>query len=186
MRILTINGIRTDGSTNTDKLCSKLKHIGYDTVDVNFPKVNIFTARSRKRQLKNAQILVDNHKKGDVLIAHSYGCLLALRAMELGAEFSKVIFFAPAMNVDFTFPYHGMKELIVIHNPTDEAIRAGNWLWFHDFGKMGQVGYRGARDDRIRNLQDNSGEKGKRNHSHYFTDKNIGQWVKFITDFINS
>ena len=184
MKILTINGIRTDGSASTDKLGGELSRLGFDVVDVNYPRVNIFTARSRKRQYKNAKHLVNKSHKGDILIAHSYGCLLALRAMELGAQFSHVFFFAPAMNRDFIFPYLGMKNLTVIHNHTDQAIKMGNWLWFHDFGKMGSLGYNGAPDPRIANILDSKGREGKRNHSHYFNDTNIKYWTNFIRDKI--
>lgn len=186
MKILTINGIRTDGSTSTDRLGRKLSEQGYRTFDVNYPRVSIFTARSRKRQLKNAKILKDSSNDGDVLIAHSYGCLLALRAMELGAKFSHVFLFAPAMNVDFTFPYLGMTQLKVIHNPTDQAIKMGNWLWFHDFGKMGRLGYKGPPDPRITNILDKNGKKGARNHSHYFNKDNIDAWARFIINNIKT
>jgi len=186
MKILTINGIRTDGSTSTDILGDKLAMYDYEVFDVNYPRVNIFTARSRKRQRKNAKILKNKTNDGDVLIAHSYGCLLALRAMELGAKFSHVFLFAPAMNVDFTFPYLGMTEMNVIHNPTDEAIKLGNWLWFHDFGKMGRIGYKGPPDTRITNVLDNKGKQGERNHSHYFNEDNINEWAKFVIKAISA
>ena len=180
MKILTINGIRTNGGSSTDKIGGCLSRSGFEVLDVNYPKVNIFTARSRKRQLSNAQNLVNKACDGDVLIAHSYGCLLALRAMELGAKFSHVFLFAPAMNVDFTFPYLGMENCTVIYNKTDKAIKMGNWLWFHDFGKMGSQGYKGAPDPRIINMEDEKGIKGDRNHSHYFNNENIDSWVEFI------
>ena len=184
-RILGINGIRTDGSSSTDKLLKRLQGVGFEIKDINYPRVNIFTARSRSRQKKNAQILVDEHITGDALIAHSYGCLLALRAMELGAKFRQVFLFAPAMNVDFTFPYLGMVKLRVIHNPTDKAVKMGEMLRFrHDFGAMGRFGYDGPPDTRVINIKDDSGDKGKRNHSHYFSDKNIDHWVKFIQEKI--
>lgn len=182
-RILGINGIRTDGKSSTDKLLNKLRNHDYETIDVNYPKVNIFMARSRKRQFKNAKILLEQSLPGDILIAHSYGCLLALRAMELGAEFSHVFLFAPAMNIDFTFPYLGMEKMTVIFNDRDQAIKWGEILRFrHDFGAMGRVGYKGPPDPRILNIQDHKGIKGKRNHSHYFSDENIDDWAKYIIE----
>lgn len=183
-RILGINGIRTDGSASTDLLLDEFAFCeGFITVDVNYPKVNIFTARSRSRQLRNARRLVERHDKGDILIAHSYGCLLALRAMELGAQFSHVFLFAPAMNRDFTFPYLGMTKLHVIHNKKDKAIKLGSLLAWHDFGKMGRLGYDGAPDPRIENILDT--DKGGMNHSHYFSNQNIEKWVKYIKQAIS-
>ena len=134
---------------------------------------------------RNAKKLKHVHIKGDVLIAHSYGCLLALRAMELGAQFSHVFLFAPAMNRDFTFPYLGMTELHVIHNQNDRAIKAGAWLAWHDFGEMGRFGYNGPPDPRIINRQDvDKGDSGT-NHSHYFSNEHIGKWANYIEKVIS-
>ena len=180
MRVLGINGIRTDGASSTDKVIDMLTARGHKGIDVNYPKVNIFQSRSKRRQYANASILLNAHRQGDTLVAHSYGCLIALRAMELGARFGQVFFFAPAMNRDFVFPYHGMEKLTVIHNRTDQAISLGNLLWRHDFGKMGSHGYKGAPDSRISNLRDFGGSYGSRNHSHYFNDSNIVDWVNFV------
>ena len=180
-RILGINGIRTDGSTSTDILLRNLRRRGHVCHDINYPKVNAFQARSRSRQRYNAGFLLDEHNHKDILIAHSYGCLLGLRAMEMGALFSHVFFFAPAMNRDFTFPHHGMDNLTVICNFTDQAIKWGARLWFgHDFGKMGSHGYDGPPDNRIENTMDNSGDEGERNHSHYFFEHNIDRWANYI------
>lgn len=180
-RILGINGIRTDGSTSTDKMLKQFDD--YETIDVNFPKVWLWGARSRTRQMKNAKILLDHSRPGDVLIAHSYGGLLGLRAMELGAKFSYVFLFAPAMNRDFTFPYLGMTELHVIHNSNDNALRAGAWLAWHDFGEMGRYGYNGPPDPRIINREDV--DKSDDVHSNYFSNENIGKWANYINKVIN-
>ena len=177
-RILGINGIRTDGSTSTDKMLKQFDN--HPTIDVNYPKVRLWGARSRSRQYRNARQLVNKHIPGDVLIAHSYGCLLALRAMELGAKFSHVFLFAPAMNRDFTFPYLGMTKLHVIHNANDKAVKAGALLAWHDVGEMGRFGYDGPPDPRITNIIDtDKGDSGK-NHSHYFSNRNVGKWAKFV------
>jgi len=193
MKILTINGIKNRGKKNTDKMGKLLADQGFDVFDVNYPKVYALTSRYRSIQNKNAKILLNAANDGDILIAHSYGCLLALRAMELGAKFSKVFFFAPAMNRDFIFPYLGMTELYVIHNKTDKAIKWGSWLRSHDFGKMGSHGTNSIPEDpRVTNIEDFSGKKGEENHSHYFAsvnghyfkEENINHWVNFIKDKI--
>lgn len=188
MRILGVNGIRTDGRNNTDLLLNELKENGFDTVDVSYPEVNIFTARSRKRQFKNAQRIVDAYKPGDAVMAHSYGCLLTLRAMELGAKFSTVFFFGAAMNDDFSFPAEGMQRLHNFHNPNDVALTLGRLLWWHDFGAMGQTGYDGPPDQRIINTPMPEESKGRLslNHSHYFTKVRMRDITGFIKDALNN
>lgn len=183
MKVICINGIRTDGASSTKRFCSALNDLGIEAIEIDYPMVNIFQARSRKRQRKNAQYLLDVYNKGDIVVAHSYGCLVTLRAMELGARFSTVFYYAPAMNRDFVFPFHGMEKLYIIHNKTDEAIKWGDRLWFgHDFGKMGSHGYSvppiSPEDERITNIEDKTGIKNERNHSHYFNKKNLPQEIK--------
>lgn len=188
MKILGVNGIRTDGSSSTDLMLKEMRLFGYRTYDVNYPKVNIFTARSRERQYRNAQRIIDAHNESDCLIAHSYGCLLGLRAMELGSKFKKVFFFAPAMNRDFVFPPGSFDNLYVIHNENDKAVKWGNRMLFrHDFGDMGRYGWqsKGYSDSRIANIEDYSETRGKFAHSHYFLPENIVKYSKFIHVEIN-
>lgn len=183
MRILTINGIRTNGSRTTDALGQWLSDCGHEVIDINYPRVNIFTARSRKRQYRNAQRIMDWHKPGDVIVAHSYGCLLALRAMELGAHFSDVFYFGAAMNDDFVFPAQGMEKLHNIHNPHDVALTLGDLLWWHDFGEMGKTGYAGAPDARVNNIleEHEPDEEDSMAHSFYFYNLNqLQKWVNYI------
>lgn len=180
MKILSINGIRTDGSESTDLLLSDLEDRGFDTLDVNYPEVNILGARSRETQYENAQILLDAHEPGDALIAHSYAGLISLRAMEKGAKFGKVFWFSPAMNVDFVIPYLGCTELYVIHTLEDKAIALGEKLWWHDFGAMGRVGYQGPPDPRVTNIQAEPDERDPMIHSHYFLDGNREVWAMWI------
>jgi len=179
MRILGINGILSHGEDSTDKLLKLLQCRGYDAKPVDYPLATAFLARfSQKR---NARILKAHHRHGDCLIAHSYGCLISLRAMEMGAKFDTVFWFAPAMSEHIVIPHHACKRLYVIHHLEDLAIKLGSWLWFHDFGKMGAVGYQGPPDDRVTNLQ-TFGESSydRMLHSHYFSDRRITKWLDFI------
>jgi len=186
MKVICINGIRTDGASSTKLFATGLCDLGIEAIEIDYPKVNLFGSRDRDRQRKNAQYILDVYDEGDIIVAHSYGCLVTLRAMELGARFSIVFFYAPAMNRDFVFPHHGMEKLYVIHNKSDQAIRWGDKLWFgHDFGKMGSHGYGvppvSPDDERVENFLDNTGIKKKRNHGHYFNKKNLpAELARFV------
>lgn len=189
MKVICINGIRTDGSSSTKLFAAKLREMGIEAIEVDYPEVGIFGARSRKRQRKNAQYLLDVMEDGDILVAHSYGCLVGFRSMEMGAKYSKVFLYAPAMNRDFTFPFEGAEHskgsITIIHNPSDKAIKMGTWLRFrHDFGAMGSLGYNGSDDYRIINRLDNTGVEDKRNHSHYFNEKNLDNEIELFIEAI--
>lgn len=186
MKIAGVNGIRDDGSASTDLILHGLSELGWETIDVQYPRVSAFQAwikgRSwhRDRQYKDAQYLFDATNDGDAVVAHSYGCLVTLRAMELGRRFSGVFYFGAAMNDDFTFPYEGMECLYNIFNPEDKALGVGKLLIGHDFGEMGQTGYKGAPDRRITNRHADPKEHEFLDHSNYFLDGNRKKWVTFI------
>lgn len=182
MKVLGVNGIRTDGRGNTDALLADLGECGWTVQDVNYPRVWALTARSRRRQYDRARYLVEAHAPGDAVVAHSYGCLLTLRAMELGASFGAVFWFAPAMDADYVIPIGGARRVFVIHDPRDRAIALGSLLWWHDFGEMGRCGYRGPPDPRVVNVRADIASEARDpwKHSHYFADPERGRWLTFV------
>ena len=187
-KILGVNGILTDGSNSTDLMLRDLSdRCGYSTDDVPLPRVgffpNPFASRSRRLQREHARILMKHYVPGDAVVAHSRGALVVLRAMEMGAKFSFVFLFAPAMNADFIIPAWGCKRMWVIFNPDDRAVKSGALLWFHDFGKAGLCGLNSAEfeDGRITNVHDTVDNASERlNHSNAFLDANRREWVRFI------
>lgn len=192
MRILGINGIRSDGSTNTDQALAGLKALGHEAVDTQYPLTSLWRARARKHQFSDANlILCKHHQAGDAVIAHSRGCLVNLRMMELGARFSAVFWFRPAMNVDFLIPRHACQRLFIIHHPDDRAIRLGEYLWWHDFGAAGRVGLHAG--DRRHYLHDRRATNVLAprydahepfRHSDDFLPANIGPWVQYIDEIL--
>ncbi len=184
MRILGVNGINNTGKDTTDPMLRALADLGWLVKDVNYPKANFISAHFK--QERNAKKILAAHLPGDCVIAHSYGCLLTFRAMQMGAEFGTVIFFAPAMSQGVTFPYNGCKRLVVIYHTGDVAIRIGAKLWFHDFGKMGMKGYRGPKDSRVSSVRTKGdGSLDKYKHSDYFTPAKLASWVKFVNEVLS-
>lgn len=186
MRVLGINGIRSDGAKNTDRLLGQLAPLGWSTQDVNYPRVSLlrfwFTGRRWRRdyQYRAARCLVNAAEPGDALIAHSFGGLLALRSMELGAQYSAVFLFAPALDRDAVFPAHGAKRIYVIHNPKDVALFWAARLLFHDAGEMGRTGYAGPPDARVANIRANDVAHEPLHHSDYFLPSNIARWAAWV------
>lgn len=190
MKVLGINGIRNNGAKNTDRMLARLRVHGCKVCDTSYRMTRfVLQARSRMRQLEDAAHLMRvYYEEGDAVVAHSRGCLVNMRMMELGARFSTVYWFRPAMNRDFYIPANGCKRLIVIHSPDDRAIRLGEWLWYHDFGAAGRLGlYAGVTghkmaDPRVTNMQAPEYQHHEFwHHSDDFLPENINRWVRLIS-----
>jgi hypothetical protein len=182
MRVLGVHGIRNDGATNTDLMLADLARLGWSTVDVDYARVGVLTARWRAIQFRRARQVFAAARPGDAVVAHSYGCLLVLRAMELGMQFGSVFFFGAALNSDFTFPILGMRRLYNIHNPADRALGLGSMLVWHDFGDLGKAGYAGPPDPRIVDIPASAADPQHEplHHSCYFLAEARPAWVAFI------
>ncbi len=175
--ILGVNGIRSDGSRNTDLLLGELRMLGHGVLDFDYGRVNFFTARSVTRQKAIGHRLREVSQPGDHVVAHSYGCLVTLRAMQTGARFGHVWLFAPAMDSDFTFPWSAAQRITIVHCRTDLALFGGALLWGHAFGNMGRTGYQGPCDHRIRNIEV---EPRFLAHSAYFKGQELSHWCEMI------
>ncbi len=189
MKILGINGIRNNGAENTDRMLARLRSMGCRVCDTSYQLTRfVLQARSRKRQLDDArQLMRVYYEEGDAVVAHSRGCLVNMRMMELGAKFSNVFWFRPAMNRDFYIPAKGCDRLFVIHSPDDRAIRLGEMLWYHDFGAAGRLGlYAGIKgnsmhDPRVANIRAPAYKRHEFwHHSDDFLPENIDHWARTI------
>lgn len=172
MRFIGVNGIGSHGNKSTDLILQHLAARGKDTLDFDYPKLSYCAATCRKKQKTLGRLLAREAKRGDVVIAHSFGCLIALRAMECGAQFSSVIFLSAAMSSEFVFPVHGMERLLNIHNPADAALKIANLFKWGGMGDMGSLGYNGVPDSRITNSAWLNIKGVSFNHNHYFEGNN--------------
>jgi len=186
VKIAFINGINSDGSRSTDLLCQELAHRGHDTLDVNYPRVHFWNAGLRRTQLDRAQRLVDATDDGDHVVAHSFGCLLVRRAMQLDRFFDKVFLFGPAEESDTYYPISGARHIYIIYNPYDKAIRWGMMLPNHDFGDMGRVGYRGPNDRRVDSRRDQYYSRENVRHGFYFQGERLITWADFVEGKVKS
>lgn len=176
-RIIGVNGIRSNGEKNTDLLLGELRMHGHDVLDFEYGRVNFFTARSLARQKAIGHRLREVSKVGDHVVAHSYGCLVTLRAMQTGARFGHVWLFAPAMDCDFTFPWHAAQRITVVHCKSDLALVGGSFLVKHSFGNMGRHGYHGPYDARVHNIEV---DRRFLAHSAYFKRQELSHWGTLI------
>lgn len=185
--ICTINGINESAFTTTDALAAVLKGRGCDVRKLRYPTRNALQTRNRLLQYRDARDMLEQLPTQPVdLVAHSWGCLLSARMMELGgtAVFRNVFLFAPALDPDWIFPVKAFERMWVIHNKHDRAVLwarlfFGQW---HPWGDMGRTGYQGDPDDRIVSVEDitKQGDKWGRLHSHYFQKPHVERWADFI------
>lgn len=187
--MLGINGINSNGAKNTDRLLYELSLLGWPVHDVNYPKIGTLRyliegrAWHRKMQRASSLPLVRAAKPTDILIAHSYGCLLAIRAMEQAARFHIIFMFAPALDKDQAFPV-GANKIYVIYNPQDKALCLTRLLRWHDSGEMGRVGYRGPADARVESVKTTDVIDEPLHHSGYFLPGNVTQWAAWCDERI--
>ena len=56
---IAVNGIRTTGENNIDRLTAELGKIGHTVVDLGLPVIGAFEARKRDVQMRNGRMLRD-------------------------------------------------------------------------------------------------------------------------------
>lgn len=189
MTIICIHGIRSKGDDNVDLLGEKLVELQHHVIDFDYPTVTMLDVVFRMRGfrsdlvMENARrlhVIADQYKGPDV-IAHSMGCLVTLRAMEDGAKFGTVYFFAPALNSDFVIPNWGCEKLVIIHNPHDKAIKWGAKLNWHPFGDMGLIGSKYVPYDwRITNHAVDKEGTDKWGHNYSFEGGALDYWTAAV------
>lgn len=154
MRVVGVNGIACHGEHNIDLLLAALELRGLNVADVNLPLRHWFSARWRG--CSDGQIVARHSNDGDILVAHSFGCLRAWHAHRV-RNYRAVICIAPAMSQHALWDYP--ERVHCYYSPRDWAIRIGARLLFHPFGAAGTKGFS---QFRVTNHRTESG------HSDYF------------------
>ena len=171
MKLISIPGIHSDGTGTTDKLGYRLEALGYDFLDLDLPRRNAFNARWKAK--KDAKRIIEVSEPGDVLIAHSFGCLRSAYAMR-EIDYLAVFMFRPAMRRNWKFP-EGNTGIRCIYSRQDYAILAGSALLFHPFGMAGFKGFKNPTKLKRNTL-------GKGDHNNDFSDRHIDRWASY-SDF---
>jgi len=179
MKVLLVNGIYSTGEQSVWKLGYELKQYGYEVTPVVYPMATHWSSRWKKRQLQDAEHFANHYEEGDAVIAHSYGCLITWRAMEIGARFSSIFYFSAAMPRNVYFPPTGMHELYNIYHPRDWVLKLGALMPLSWFGKLGYEGYHGM-DPRVENVSAKISGRETKSHGRYFDDASVGFWASYV------
>jgi pimeloyl-ACP methyl ester carboxylesterase len=188
MSIVLINGINRSAEGTVLRLGEKLAQRGHEVIQLTYPTRRWYDTRNRRHQYEDALRMIRQLPDRPVdVVAHSWGCLLALRMMELGGTgiFRDVFHFAPAVDKDWIFPLEAFERLVCIHHEDDRAVRMAQLLFrgWHPWGDAGRYGY-ATTDERVLNVRDNTPRQG-RMHSHYFSEQHVYKWSAYVSEFIS-
>jgi len=187
MTIFTLNGIKRSAKTTTDILGRELERLGHKWVPLRYPVVRGWSGRSRTARRERALALykaIKSYPGPRFLIAHSNGCAEACAVMDLAGTdiFQGVLFIAPAVNSDWTFPQEAFQRLVIVHNTHDKVLAAGSLLpGNHIWGGLGRKGYTGFHEGtgRIECVMDDK-KRTFWSHSYYFQPPYI-DWLVSIS-----
>ena len=135
-RIVGVNGIHTHGEGSIDLLLKEMQGRGFDTVDVRLPYRGALSARWGGAY--DGMIVAGESEDGDVLVAHSYGCLRSWYAHKV-REYKAIFCIAPAMS-KYT-EWQNPSRTWCYYSSADWVVRLGSWLFLHPFGAAGYEGF---------------------------------------------
>jgi hypothetical protein len=201
-----ISGLDSSGKKSTDKLLSYLQNTYLlDTIDYNYKPLKTFNLitklkyKSKNYQLELSQNLhtyVNQISYPPNIVAHSFGCLLVIKALSLGMKVNNIFLFSPSVESDEIINTTGIiNNAYIIYHPNDLILKTAKLLKFHDFGDMGTKGY-DYPENTIKNVRysqkedvslcEHVKELFTLNHSVYFLVHNISHWGQFVFTKINN
>lgn len=181
-RIIGVNGIHNwswSKDSFTDRILDSLRDF-HDVVDIKYPRMAALLVYSDYATNRRVKRILKENQPGDVLIAHSFGCLASIKAMHEGARFSKVFFFGAACEPNVRIPEDAFDVLYNIHSESDRTLKLGDLLPWHDFGLMGCTGYKGDNSKVLNICADGN------SHNSYTDPRNLCKWRDFIEERIKA
>ena len=171
LRIIGVNGINTHGDSNIDLVLEGLEDLGWDIRDVNLPKRHTISAYWGAEG--DSDLIVRDSEPGDILVAHSFGCLRAAYAAQK-QDYAAMFLIAPAMSRDYQFSRP--KSVYCFCSADDWVVTLGSWIPFHPFGKAGTKGF-----DQLWAYGQNFFLPS--DHNDYFSEPYLGDLVSRIHTF---
>jgi len=155
--LFTIPGIRDDGARTVHSLGAAVAGAcDMELCRAIKPISHTWNARYDKYTDRMARMLLTQVRPGGDVLAHSYGCLIAVRMMEMAQDhgweellFRNVILISPAADRD-TVDWETLHydRGLVLTNPLDIAIHVGSLNPWHPFGRAGVFGFK-TNDQRL-------------------------------------
>ena len=136
MKVIGIPGIHSRGKDSTIRVLVELDKLGHRILPLVLGNRNILNARWKTK--RDVDEIVKFSEPGDILVAHSRGCILAGHAAQR-VEYSHIFVLAPAMSKNWE--WFNPRRVTCFHSKGDWVVKLGSRLLFHPFGLAGVVGY---------------------------------------------
>jgi hypothetical protein len=201
--IVGISGLDSSGKKSTDKILLHLQNTYLlDTIDYNYKPLKPFNLITKlKYKTKNYQLELAQNLQTYInqlpyppnIVAHSFGCLLVIKALLLGAKVNNIFLFSPSVESDEIINVTGVfNNVYIIYHPNDLILKTAKLLKFYDMGTRG-YDYPGNIIKNVRysqkedvSLSEHFKELFTFNHKVYFLNHNISHWSQFIFTKINN
>lgn len=150
-----------------------------------------FLFRLRFTNDRTVERLLKHIEPGDVLVAHSNGCLIAWQLVMAGAPVSAVICIQPALRKDTLWPEN--LPVLCCHNKKDWIVNLGRvwgrlmsvtqpWRERHGWGAAGRHGFT-SRQPRVVNWDTDVGVYPAQYHSGFFRIPARAYWGPLVGDW---
>jgi hypothetical protein len=170
------------GSGSVDKLAPFFTVNGVPVVDHNYGWVGLLGLRRRNQ--RTVQRILPTIKQGDVLLAHSNGCLIAWELVEAGAPLAAVICVQPALRKDTV--WRPDVQVLCLHNDEDWVVSLGRmwgrfasvanpWRDRHGWGAAGRHGFTSGQPN-VTNWNTGIGPAPAEGHSGIFETAPVLYW----------
>lgn len=165
-KVYLVHGFRTKDAQKAPLAFLEpiLTKAGHDVTMADYGWIHRLRVRLCNSRL--ARMLGSMAEEGSIVIGHSNGCALIHEACEMGAKFSQVILFNPALDSNIEFAKH-IPKISVFYSKNDTATQLASWIPFSKWGSMGTDGYNGEPDERVTNYDEEYITKKEMGHSTF-------------------
>lgn len=141
----TIHGLfDSDGSRHIDRLAPYFDYRGYTTkTDLDYKWSGVFTSFRWNETLANfyAAAVPPGKWAYGILVAHSNGCAIAIRAAELNPDIKQLVLIHPAVDRGRSFP-PSLQAVHIYYSDRDRPTWFARFVPGSEMGDMGRVGWK--------------------------------------------
>lgn len=157
--------VHDKGRNTTDTLKPYFEDRGFKVLQFDYGYLGLMGVRAFNDNLATA--LASMLPTEAIVVAHSNGCAIANAASHLTDKIKHLVYINPALDNDFPVsPY--AHTVHVWHSPSDKPVWISKFLWFHEWGNAGAVGYQGNSEKVINFDKENDFSISSDSHSDVF------------------
>lgn len=184
--IVGVKGLHAiNNQNNITKYINKLNELGVEAKEFPYFKFGIAHTYLLGRIFRTLKKLDDFLEDGDSIVAHSFGCVLAIDLLnhmsteKRQKKLKNVFLFNPSVDWDIKIEETHFKNMFIFYEPEDTMLRLAKWLPFNKLGALGKYGYRYP-SEKIHNIKIADGPSGTMKHDGAMFEPNLTNYSKFI------